>query len=375
MRKAFRSDRNHLFALQSIVIPRVRCRSHQGLFNGRVINLTLSMNTQETALPQRVVRSAKNLASATLSGTFELNDLQSRKQVGTSTQALHDYGKHSSDITRFKSIPESRKSSFRDEWNATACKEAEEDFERFQASKDFRVWQNHEFVEGSEALRGASVLQGSAYGSQDVPRTPYDAIYSTIANGHAISTSVPEKPSSKIGSATGPVDDAQLYLARTAALRRLRQIGAHLQKNLAMQVLQQVAFEQSHASMHRASAHAQNQQPRQHIDENPEPIRSDKVRSDRNNNQGSPSSEQSHESVSRGKEPSALSLGKEEDGLQRQFHCPYYACHRNLQLLPLSGSSSSQRRCVHVGCTFQANTLNSWDEHIHVPHHDLLGSY
>jgi hypothetical protein len=335
------------------------------------------MSTQETALPHRVVRSAKNLAAATLSGTFELNGLvdpQYRKHAGTSIQASHDYGKHSSDITRSKPISKSRESSFRDELNATECREAEEDFDQFQVLKDLRGWQNHEFVEGLQALRDASVPQGSAYGSQDVSRTPYDSIYGKVVDGHATSTSVPEKPISKTGPATGAVDDAQLDFARPAALRRLRQIGAHLQKNLAMQVLQQAAFKQSHTSMHRVSSHVQNQHTHQYITEHHEPIRSDKVRSDRNDNQANQSAQQSHESISRVKETPALPSEKEESGLQRQFHCPYYACHRNLQLLSTNGSSSSQRRCVHMGCLFEAETHKSWAEHIHVPHHDLLGS-
>jgi hypothetical protein len=334
------------------------------------------MNTQETALPRRVVRSAKDLACATLSGTFELNDLHVRKHAGssTSTPDSHDYGKHSSDITRSKSVLESRKSSFRNGLNATACREAEEEFDRFQALNDFQEWQSPEFVAGFTSLQHASVPQGHSYGSQDLSQTPLDLKHDTIVDAHLVGTTVSGRQESGIGSANESECETTTDFAHKAAFRRLHQIGAHLQTNLAMQVLQQAAYEQIQASMHRVSSHVQNQHTHQYINENHDPIRSDKVRSDRSINEEDQSSQQPHESISRAKEPPALPSEREETGLPRQFHCPYYACHRNLQLFSTSGSSSSRRPCVHVGCGFEAETYNLWAEHVHVPHHDLLGS-
>jgi hypothetical protein len=336
----------------------------------------MNTNMQETALPQRVVRSAKDLACATLSGTFELNDLQDRKHAGssTSTRASHDYGKHSSDITRSKSILESRKSSFRDELDATACREAEEEFDRFQELNDFQGWQSPEFYAGFTSLRDASVPQGHLHGSRDVSQTPLDLKHDEIVDAHLVSTTVSEMLESGTGLANESECETTTDFAHKAAFRRLHQIGAHLQNNLAVQVLQQAVFEQVHASMHQTLSHSQNQHTHQCILENHDPICSDKLRADRNIDQEKFASQQPQEPISRAKERPALPSEKEETGLQRQFHCPYYACHRNLQLFYTSGSSSSRRPCVHVGCGFEAETYNLWAEHVHVPHHDLLGS-
>jgi hypothetical protein len=341
-----------------------------------VINLTPSMNTQETALPQRVVRSAKDLACATLSGTFELNDLQVRKHAGssTSTRPSHDYGKHSSDVTRSRSILESRHNNLRDELNATACREAEEEFDRFQALNDFQEWQSPEFVTSITSLRDASVPHGHLHGSQDIPQTPLDLKHDEIVDAHLVGTTVSEMLKSGTGLANESECETTTGFAHKAAFRRLHQIGAHLQTNLAVQVLQQAAFEQGHASMYQILSHNQNLHTYQHVDDHHGPIRSDEVKSHRNISQENRLSQQPHESISRAKEPTTLPSEKEETGLQRQFHCPYYACHRNLQFFSTSGSSSSHRPCVHVGCGFEAETYNLWAEHVHVPHHDLLGS-
>jgi hypothetical protein len=331
---------------------------------------------QETALPQRVVRSAKDLACATLSGTFELNDLQVRKHAGssTSTRASHDYGKHSSDITRSKSILESRQNSFRDDLNATACREAEEEFDRFQKLNDFQEWQSPEFVASITSLRDASIPQGHLHGSRDVSQTPLGLKHYEIVDAHLVGTTVSEKPES--GTALANESDCETItdFAHRAAFRRLQQIEAHLQTNSAMQVLQQAIFEQVHASMHQTLSHSQNQHTHRYILENHDPIRSDRLRANHNISEEDQSSQQPHDSISRAKEPPALSSDKEETEPQRQFHCPYYGCHRNLQFFSTSGSSSSHRPCVHVGCGFEAETYNLWTEHVHVPHHDLLGS-
>lgn len=327
-------------------------------------------------MPHRMVRSAKDLACATLSGTFELNDVRSSKQANTPTQASSHYENHGSSSSTVRSRPDSkiRENSFRHQLNATACKEAQEDFDQFQALDDFQKQQHLEFATCLESLRDLGVARKGPDGFEDVLQPPHYPALDSIVEKHVSSVvGLEESPSRPGLVSASSACETDADFARAAAFRRLHQIGAHLQQNLAMQVSQQDAYGQAHVSMHHALSNIQDEQIQQRIDEHRGSIQSDQVRSDRNTTQKHiPSHQQG--SIAQIDSPLVSPPEKEGNMLQRQFHCPYYACHRNLQLLSTSGSSSSQTWCVHVGCEFRANSFDSWAEHIHVPHHDLLGS-
>ena len=161
--------------------------------------------------------------------------------------------------------------------------------------------------------------------------------------------------------------------ARMAAVRRLNQIAAHLPRDLAIQTLQLEAHAHSHALMDETRSLVVDQLTRQAGDKVRNTTLTDGAESSRHGirNVVTPQHRNPVASVER---PPESSLEKEDDVLQHQFYCPYYACHRNLKLHSIDSSNSSQRRCVHVDCEFTAKTFNSWAEHIHMPHHDLLGS-
>lgn len=315
---------------------------------------------QQTTLPHRVARSTKDLASATLSGaTFELNDPRESKHAGSSSQASTSFEHLSSGSAQARPGLDARSSSFRNEIDESHREKAEQDFERFQQLDDFQS----EFTACLRSLRDTLEQQEGSYDpkSKEIVKPP---VTSTIDANK--STSRHEVASESVVSKT-------IDFARTAAVRRVNQIGAHLQRNLAMQTLQPEACTQSRALMNETMSMVTEEVTRQVDDGRRSTVHSDEAES---STHGIPNaiSPQYHETVASGDSAPKESPEKEDDVLQRQFHCPYYACHRNLKLYSASSSSSNQRKCVHVGCEFVAETFNPWAEHIHMPHHDLLGS-
>lgn len=327
------------------------------------------MAVEETTLPHRVVRSAKDLASATLTGAaFELKDPRESKHVGTSTQASTCLHYLSSEAGPSRPGINTRGSSFRDGANDVSCRDAEEDFERFQELAAFQA----EFPACLASLQDAIALQEETYGLAGVSLKTHDLEFNTVVKSHENGMINADKSTSR---PSGLYGKRSVNGAHTAALRRLDLIGAHLQKNLAIQALQQDAYEQSHALMNEIGQHLQDEQTQKTNDDDGSTTHSTQGASHSYSDDRSMTS-QRYDAVVHNETPPASFSEKEEDGLQRQFHCPYYACHRNLQLLSTSSSisSSSQRSCVHVGCNIHIETSDSWAEHIHKPHHNLLGS-
>jgi hypothetical protein len=323
---------------------------------------------QQTTLPHRVARSAKDLTSATLSGaTFELKNPRESKYAGASSQASTSFEHLSSGSAQQRPGINARGSSFRNEPDDVQWRKAEQDFERFQQLDDFQS----EFTACLASLNDAleprkdsydhkdAFLTGSNFESKDVVKPA-----GTIAIDAEESTSNHELASESISK--GDLDSA-----RTAAVRRLNQIGAHLQRNLAMQTLEQDAYIQSQALLSETRSLVVDELTRQADDDARNTAHTNELAS---SNYGVQKTviPQHQDTIARVESPLQPSTEKEDDLLQRQFHCPYYACHRNLRLH--STSNSSQKGCVHVGCAFTTKTFSSWAEHIHTPHHDLLGS-
>jgi hypothetical protein len=339
---------------------------------------------QETALPHRVVRSAKELVCVTLSGAFELNEIGCSKQAGTSSQTSCYRDNEGGSTARFRPALHSRGSGFRDEVRESTSREAEEDFDLFQELDDFEEWNHSEVDAGLISSRDPSGTERMQYQCRNIVHASSDTEAAAITKTHIATMTGSDDSISGPSVATAPVHVTKTDSAHTAALRRLHQIGAHLQNNLAMQASQRNAYEQQqqqqqHVSLEEQSMHDLNNATLQRIAERLKERHSDHLTLDLNT---APQrlAAQLQKSIfnAQFEHPPTSSPEKEKeratDGLQRQFHCPYYACHRNLKQLSTNGSSSTQRPCVHVGCDFQADTLDSWVEHVHVPHHDLLGS-
>lgn len=317
---------------------------------------------QRTTLPHRVVRSAKDLASATLSGaTFELKDPLDSKHAGSSSQVSTSVEHPSSESARSRPGIIARGSSFRNETEESHRAKAEQDFERFQQLDDFQS----EFTACLASLRDTFEPQEGSYDPQSASNEFVKGIETAAIE---VDESISRRELSSKSVVAKDVD-----LARKAAVRRLNQIGAHLQRNLEMQTLQPEAYTKSHVLMDETRSLVVDQLARQADDEVRNTIRTDEAESLRHGIRDAVAS-QHQATVSSVESSSKASPKKEDEVLQRQFHCPYYACHRNLKLRSTSSSSSNQRRCVHVGCDFTADTFSSWAEHIHMPHHDLLGS-
>jgi hypothetical protein len=339
----------------------------------------IAMAVQETTLlPHRLARSAKDLARASLSGVAcELKDPRMAKQAGSSSQAAaaahqHD-GSQSGEVTRSRPALFSRENSFRNQPNASASRAVEEDFERFREN-DLRQneWMSPDFTARVKVNPESGKYQVGSYAAQNEPLAPH---YLTSK------ASVKERLKDAIDLGTSRSDagvmndnkrDSKADHARAAAAaRRLEQIGAQIQRNLAMQMLQQDASVQTSlvptavmGLQYESAQQTSNQQPRTPQSSHAETISDSQHQVSRHHRQ-TPSLNRTHASVSE-------DAKDEQDDSQLLFHCPYYACHQNLQRL-LSSSSPSRKMCVHAGCGEQLETRSAWIEHIALPHHDLQG--
>jgi hypothetical protein len=325
---------------------------------------------QQTTLPHRVARSAKDLTSATLSGsTFELKDPRESKYAGTSSQASTSFEHLSSGSAQPRPDINARGTSFRNETDDAHRRKAEQDFERFQQLDDFQAG----FTACLASLNDAFEPKEDSYDHKDASLTGSNSQSKDVVKDAGTITIDAGESTSKHELASESISERDSDFARSAAVRRLNQIGAHLQRNLAMQTLEQETYIQSQALMNETRSIVMEEVTRQADDEARDTSHSNKAAA---SNRGVHTSAASHHrgAVARAESPPKPSLEKEDDLLQRQFHCPYYACHRNLRFHSTSSSSSSQRPCVHVGCDFTTETSSSWAEHIHTPHHDLLGS-
>jgi hypothetical protein len=119
---------------------------------------------QQTTLPHRVARSAKDLTSATLSGaTFELKNPRESKYAGASSQASTSFEHLSSGSAQQRPGINARGSSFRNEPDDVQWRKAEQDFERFQQLDDFQS----EFTACLASLNDALEPRKDSYDHKD----------------------------------------------------------------------------------------------------------------------------------------------------------------------------------------------------------------
>lgn len=330
---------------------------------------------QEAAFSRRVARSAKDLTLASLSGvTDELKDPRSGKQSGSSTQIPQQHkDQHSEPCSRSRPHSGFREDSFRTQVSASASKAAEEDFDRFQDRGDFRdTWQVHDIA----AQLAASSMAGP---SQELEHEHLNTgswhfhRESELSAGDIADIPDDAKPLETVASedqlTSGAAHmESSLDITRAAARRRLDQISAHLQRNLALQALQQdidvraqdilemiaqtsnerrLSFDE----MDRHATHTSHSEQANNLTHSSHPI-------------------QHHYPLP----PNQPTLKEERDEQpQYSFNCPYYECHRILKRLEPNSLSSDLKPCVHEGCWFHAEGMEAWIEHIKLPHHDLQG--
>lgn len=330
---------------------------------------------QETALPQRLAKSAKDLAYATLTGAnFELKDPRESKLAGSSTQASLRGNEQSSESVSSRSTPSHQQSGFRNRPSSIVRRQTEENFDRFHRTDDFQTWQHLKSAAFIEPMREGDVQHQGSDMSKNILLVASATEIVEGVEDHMTNVLDLSKSEAKSVTVTEQSSKFKKDSSHRAALRRLDQIGAHLQRNTAMQKLEQDAYIQFRVSMHNIASQAQVEHACQVVNELRDPARLDRDQKDRYIDDQQVSSVD-HDPVTHDKRPLPAVLSEnEEDDSQRQFHCPYYACHENMRVFSTSTSSSSQKSCVHVGCKFQTETSTSWIEHVHTPHHDLQGS-
>jgi hypothetical protein len=336
------------------------------------------MAVQETTmLPHRLARSAKELAQASLSGVAcELKDPRMAKQAGSSSQATasaHQHGgSQSGEVPTSRPALFSRENSFRNQSNASASRAVEEDFVRFQ-EKDLsqNAWLSSDLTACVKLTSASESYEGSSYGIQHKPQPSHYLTSEAEAKDRAN-----DAIDSKISRPdTGVMNDSKLDskedYARAAAARRLEQIGAQIQRNMAMQMLHQDArsvhdYLLATISMDLYHESAQQFNSKQSTTPQSSHTKSttDSLKTPQHHHQA-PTPDRALASPSNNAE--------EEEDPQIHFHCPYYACHQNLQRLLTNSSHTDQRLCVHAGCSEESDTRKAWNEHIAKPHHDLQG--
>lgn len=332
---------------------------------------------QESTLPQRLARSAKNLASATLTGAnFEVKDPRENKQAGSSsTQTSLGNKEHCSGNVGSKSNANYRETEFRSRPNSIIRRQTEEDFDQFQQIDDFQIWHTPGSAASSESMHDEDMIRERSTTSNNESQTTSAAEYSAFVKDHTSDMLVLNKPLSTSATETRSSRGVNVSYSHAAAIQRLNQIGGHLQRSVVMQALEPDAFTRSHLLTHDIMSGVQVEHAQQIVDELRDLSHSEQSQQDRCINDQQISSSH-HDPVER-ETISSLQARKgkekEQEAPQRRFHCPYYACHQNMRMFSTSTPSSSQRSCVHVGCDYHSETFTSWTEHVHTPHHDLQG--
>ena len=363
----------------------------------------ITMTAQETTLlPHRLARSAQDLARASLSGVArELKDPRMAKQVGSSSQQTatarqYGDGSQSGEIPRSRPALYSRESSFRNQPNASASRAAEEEFVRFQERdcRQGKKWLSSDLagcvkINPPEESSGKHEQRSHARIIQNEPRTSHHLTPGSTAKDRATDAIDSHFPRANTNAVKDIKSGSRANGARAAAARRLEQIGAQIQRNLAIQFSQQHdASIQSHLSsrtrtamdLNHESAH-QTSYPKSKTPQSSSRIQS----TDESHRMSHRMSQQTHHhhhhhhqhQTPHQTPPSSHENeddDDEKDDSQLHFHCPYYACHQNLRRLLTNSSSSGRRRsCVHTGCGERLETRVAWNEHITLPHHNLQG--
>jgi len=331
------------------------------------------MTAQETTLlPNRVARSARNLARASLAGVArELQDPRMAKQVGSSSQTTavprHDDGSRSDEILKSMPALYARENSFRSQANASALRAVEENFDWFQ----------RRHVDPSEWLSTCPKMSPESErfreGSYKVQDEPHESYYhaSEAAAKDGANDAINSKSSGPNTSAVSDIKhDSKAKHAREAAARRLEQIGAQIQRNLSMQqaLQQQNAGDQAWLLSTTTAMDLNHESTQQDSDQQPRTSESSHIESTSDSHQTLHQHGRQTPYFNR----DSSSLVENEKG-KHDFHCPYYACQHNLKLFLSSSLSASRKMCVHTGCNKQMETQDAWSQHIAMPHHEIQG--
>ena len=321
---------------------------------------------ESTLLPHRLARSAKDLARASLSGVAcELKDPRMAKQAGSSSQVTADQygdGSQSSGFTKSRPTLYTRENSFRNQPNASASRAVEEDFVRFQ-EKDLypNQWLSTDLA---ACTPDSGTYQEDSHGIQNerhashyfTPQTNAKGIAKIAINAKISRSNTSEMNDSKRDSKAGH--------ARAAAARRLEQIGAQIRRNLAMQMLHEDARSVQDYLMATKTMDIQYESTQQPTNQQSTMPRS-------SHKPHRTFHKHHHQTPTINQTPTSTTGNPEDEHTQIHFHCPYYACHQNLQWR--FSSSSNRKLCVHTGCNEQLETQNAWNLHIALPHHNLQG--
>lgn len=332
------------------------------------------MTAQETtSLPHRLARSAKDLAQASLSGVAcELRDPRTAKQIGSSSQTTHQYdGSQSGEVSRSRPALYARENSFRNQPNASALRAVEEDFVRFQEERDYsqNAWLSSDLTAYVKIAPQSLRHREDSFGIQNEPHPSHHLTSGAIAKDATNDAINPEISQSDFRAINDSRIDSKANLAQAAAARRLEQIGAQIQRNLAIQMSHQDTSIQNHLAPTTAMD-PQYETAQQTADQRSKTPQSSNTQSTNDSHHRVSQQPHHHHKTPA---PSPQDEKDEQDDSQLDFHCPYYACHQNLRRLLTDSSGSSQRMCVHTGCSQQLETRKSWVEHIALPHHDLQG--
>jgi hypothetical protein len=334
------------------------------------------MTAQETtSLPHRLARSANDLAWASLSGVAcELKDPRMAKQTGSSSQATQQHDRsQSGQVSTSRPALYSRENSFRNVPNASASRAVEEEFVRFQ-EKDLnrKDWLSSDLTACVKTIPESGRYQEGSYGSHNEQHVSHHLTSGATANDRAndlIDTTTSRSDTSVVNDVKS---NSKSSHARAAAARRLEQIGAQIQRNLAMQMLHQDASSPDYLPPTTTAMDQQYEPAQQTAHQQSRTLQYSHTNSKSESYRVSQRNHHHHHQTPASSLPEDEQQD-EQDESQLHFHCPYYACHQNLQRFATKSSGSSRKPCVHAGCNERMETQTAWNEHIALPHHDLQG--
>ena len=329
---------------------------------------TITIAAQEpTLLPHRLARSAKDLVRASLSGVAcELKDPRMAKQAGSSSQTTahpQSEGSQSDGAPRLRPALYARETSFRDQPNTSASRAVEQDFVRFQEKVhlDPTQWLSPNLT--TYTLDSGTHQEGS-HGIQNERHTSHYLTSQANAKDGANDAINAKLSRSNISDMNDSKRDSKADHARAAAARRLEQIGAQIQRDLAMQMSHEDARSVQDYLMATTTIDIQCESTQQ-------PTNQQSTLPQSSHEPHRTFHQHHHQTPTINQVPASASGNPEDEDTQIHFHCPYYACHQNLQRL--FSSSSDKMLCVHTGCNEQLETQNAWTLHIALPHHNLQG--
>ena len=292
-------------------------------------------NRQPDSLPCRIAKSAKVLASSTLSSVVGIEASLKRSRQIAKLGITSQTDCHHSDVQTYLLAPNRiAEKAFGSKEAASSSHALEEDFCRFQERTGLAIFE-HEVLGDllvDERDSNRSCMAVSDILNEDVDRSIGLALYPELQ-----------------------LQQLELTCQQSSAIRRLELLNAHVN---AMRIEQLAGLQQRSEIANHLCREAFHDQPYQSLQQslNHQPC----------------DSEQMYQTPQVQFRSECSNAGNDED--LRPFYCPYYEFHNNFFWRNTLGLRPPLvHRCPHAGCDYISRLYSDWLHHVLIPHHDIQG--